>query len=192
MSPHPRPRFAIFAFGLITFDSVFQHGAVFFIVQMMDIGFIPAGKAAVTFHHWMARFGDDSGKHLTAVSLKLSAHQRDDVFVIPPAIRGTMQRNKPLAAGDVVQYRLRLSIFNAINVGIQHQPIELRQGFWREVFHAVGVLQIDPASFQRRGQLLKSSFRPMVPVVAHEQQLEISSAGGGTHRGKQQQCGNAK
>ncbi len=89
-----------------------------------------------------------------------------------------MQRDESLAVGNVIQNRFGLSVFDLVDVGVQNEPIKARQRFCCQVFHAVGVLQLDPASFQDRSQFMKPLRRPMMPVVAHEEQFQVSSCCG--------------
>ena len=177
VSSDPRPRFASIAFRLITFGAVLQHRAVRLVVQMMNVGLVPAREAAVPLHDRMSRLGYLSRKDLPAMPLKLRTHQRNDVFVISPAIGRAVQRNKSLAASDIVQHRFRLSIFDAIDISVQNQPVELRQRLRSEIFHLVRILQLDAAICERWSEFLKPRFRTMMPVVAHEQQREVRRPG---------------
>ena len=112
---------------------------------------------------------------MSAMSLKLTAHQLYYLGIVAPAEGCTMQRNKSFTAGDVIQYCFRLSVFNLVDIGKQYEPIKARQRFCCQVFHAVGVLQLDPASFQDRSQFMKPLRRPMMTIVAHEEQFQVGS-----------------
>src|SRR5688572_3580086 len=94
MRPHPGPWFSLTAFGLFTFDTVFQNSSVFFVMQVMDVCFIPARESAEAIHDRMSRLSNLCRKHPSAMSLKLGSHQFDDVFIIAPAIRRAMERDE--------------------------------------------------------------------------------------------------
>ena len=174
LSPDPGPRFPVVSFSLFAFHTVFQDCAVFFVVQVMNVGFVPTRKTAEALHDGMREFGYLGAKHLSAMPLELPAHELHDFRIVPPAVRGTVERNESFAARNIIQHSLRLSVFDPVDVGIQHQPIEAVQRVGREVFHAIRVLQLNPPLFQHRRKLMKHINWPMMPIVAHEEQFQIS------------------
>ena len=177
MRSDPRPRFPGVARSLFAFYTVLKNRSVFFVVQMMNVCFIPARETAEVFHNGMSRLSNLSSKHLPTVSLELRSHQLHHLRIIPPAERRTVQRNKAFAAGNIVLNRLGLRVFDLVDVGIQNQPIEARQCFRGQIFHPVRVLQLNASSFQHRSQFMKSLRRPMMTVVAHEEQFKVGSGG---------------
>ena len=172
---NPRPWLLRIARSLIAFDTVFKYGSVFFIVQSMDVRFIPACEAAEVFHDRMSWLRIDDAKNLAAMSLKLTTHELYDLGIVSPAERRTVQRDESLAAGDIIQNRFGLSVFDLVDVGKQHQPIEVRQRLGSQIFHAVRILQLNSTSFHDGSELMKSLRRPMMTVIAHEEQFQVGS-----------------
>ena len=89
-----------------------------------------------------------------------------------------MQRNEAFAARNIVQNCFGLSVFDLVDVGVQNEPIKAGERFRGQVFHAVGVLQLNASSFQDRRQFVEPLRRPMMTVVSHEEQLQVSSGCG--------------
>ena len=71
---NPRPRFPGVARSLFAFNTILQNRSVFFVVQMMNVRFIPARETAEVFQNGMSRLSNLSSKHLPAVSLELRSH----------------------------------------------------------------------------------------------------------------------
>ena len=178
MRSNPCPWFFCVARSLFAFNPILQDRSVFFVVQMMNVRFVPAREPAEVFHDGMSWLRDLSAKHLSAVSLELCSHQLHHLRIIPPAERCTVQRNEAFAARNIVQNCLGLRVFDLINVGVQNEPIKAGERFGRQVFHAVRVLQLNSASFQDRSQFMEPLRRPMMTIVAHEEQLQVSSGCG--------------
>lgn len=173
MSTNPCPWFAVPAFGLIAFDAVFEHGAVLFVVLCMDVGFVPACKAAEALHDGVIRHGDLSRENLSAVALELATHQTDHFLIVAPAECGTVQRDKRSAAGYKIEHCFGLCIFDAVDVGIQHQTIESTKHVGGQILHAICVLHVDAALFEHVGEFVEAFGGAMMTVVAHKQQPDV-------------------
>ena len=181
---YPRPWFSVFAFGLLAFRTIFENDAVFFVVLGVNVGFIPAGEAAEALHDGVIGNCDLSGEDLTAVSLELTAHQANHFRIVAPAEGGAVEWDEGPTTGDKVEDGFGLSIFDAIDVGVQHQSVELPEHLSGEIFHAVGVLHPDTALFKDAGELMKAFGWAMVPIIAHEEEFKVS---GGSFQRKQEQ-----
>jgi hypothetical protein len=85
-----------------------------------------------------------------------------------------VQRDEPLAAGDIVQQNLRLTGGDDIDICVDDQPVERFQRVRRERdFSVVGVPHLDPPLSQHGHQMGSQITRPMMSVVTEKQQLEI-------------------
>ena len=107
------------------------------------------------------------------MSLELSPHEFDNVVVIAPAEGGAVQWNERLSGGDIIEHGFGLSVFDAVDVGVEDQTVELVEHFRGEVFHAVGVFEFDAALFEDTGEFVKAFRGAMMTVVAHEQQFQV-------------------
>src|SRR6056297_3969996 len=74
---NPGPRLAP-----LLVNSVGQNGAVFFIVEVMHIGLIPAFKATEALHHLMLGACDFGTKHACPMPLELGSHQLNHPLII--------------------------------------------------------------------------------------------------------------
>ena len=165
----PRPWFAAFVV-----NSIGEHRAILFVVQMMDVSFVPTFKAAEVFHDRMVGIGEFSPKNAGTMSFELSSHQRDDFIVVAKAICRAVQWHESSAAFDVVEQRFGLRRFDAIDVGVQRERIVLAQVREVQIFHLVGVCNFDTAFRHYRLQLLEAIFRTVVSVVAQEEHVQIT------------------
>src|SRR5262249_19036483 len=107
-----------------------------------------------------------------AVLLELGADQVDVFRRVEEAVRGAVQRDEALAALDEVEQRLLLFRGNLGGVGVDHQPVVAGEQLWIEGVHLVGVGELDAALFQHRLQLAEALRRPVVAVVAEEEDLD--------------------
>ena len=85
-----------------------------------------------------------------------------------------MQWNEAFAVADELQHGRCLLVADAVDVGVQQQPVEVLEAAC-QIVHAVGVLQRDAAWFQGGGQLLKSCLRTVMTVVTQKQDLQLVS-----------------
>ncbi len=115
---NPRPGFL----G-VAFNAVFQDRAILLVVFGVNVGFIPAFKALEAFHDRVIRRSDRRSKCSRGMALELRAHQIDIGFGIDETVRGTMQRNKPLAGGNVFEKRLFLFRSDLGVIGVNDQAV---------------------------------------------------------------------
>ena len=153
-------------------------------MHVVDVGFIPTRETSVALHDGMIGNRILCGKNLSAMPLKLSTHQSNHLGVVTPTERRAVQRNKALALRNKIQQRLRLGVFDTINVGVQDESIEIRKRPVIQVAHPIGISQTDSPFFQSGFQFLKSARGLMVPIISHEEQREIAGQNIGPGRRK--------
>src|SRR5262249_52726104 len=114
----PRPRLPA-----VTFLAIFEHRAIGLVVLCVDIRLVPAFKAAEAAHDRVLAFSQDGAKRARAVPLKLSPDQLDVFGRVQEAVRRAVERDEPLAAGDIVEQSLLLFGGDARGVGIDDQAV---------------------------------------------------------------------
>src|SRR5262245_40908773 len=89
----------------------------------MHIRLVPALKAAKSPHDWVLDFSQDCSEGPGAMPLELRSNEFDVLGRVQKAVRGTVQWNKTLAPGHVIQQHLLLLRRNPRRIRIDHQAV---------------------------------------------------------------------
>ena len=88
-----------------------------------------------------------------------------------------MQRDEPLAAGNIITDGLHVFRLAAILIGEDHQPVVLLQVVQRDVIETLGVDEFHTAFGEHRFELIEPGLGPVTGAVAQEQHLELGRCG---------------
>lgn len=90
-----------------------------------------------------------------------------------------MQGDESLAAGDVVEQGLILFRSDPVDVREEDQSVEAGERFRIQIRGIVGVFDLDAAGVEHGFDLHEPLLRPVVAVVAEEEEFERGGFGGG-------------
>ena len=138
--------------GLATLplDPLLEHGPAPLVVLGVDVGFVPAPKAAEPLHHRMLGGHDHGGELAGAVLLELCADQVDPDGRVLEAEARAVERHEPLPAADILHDRRLGRGRDRLDVGVDSQDVVVGEPRGGEVADVLGVDQVDAPAGEHR------------------------------------------
>ncbi len=181
----PCPGF--FAFAVL---AIFQNRAVLVIVLGMHITFVPALEAFEPFHDGVVWLRNGRTKDAGTMAFELGTDERDIFRRVLKGERGTVQRDKTLAAFDIIEQVFFLFGSDFGGVRINDKPVIFGERFRIDGVDRGREVDCDATSRHRWFKLLETGFRRVSALVPKEENADWAGLLSGNK--SRQRCNNNK